>query len=229
MRAFGRKSDLALLDTDINGVVAQACDLFGRQLVVHGITLETSLAPALPPVLAIPNRLEQVIVNLILNARDAVEERVKSAPEPPAVIGVSTVMDGNTVLLSVWDTGTGIPAHLLNKIFEPFFTTKPVGKGPASAFPSFTGWSRISAAPSPPGTATKAGRSSNPAPHHPARGSRPERARRREQGRRRFRPATGTDFLKQGYCMDTSVRVLLVDDEPGIRHVLGALIRDFRL
>ncbi|MFQ8735475.1 MAG: hypothetical protein ACLSAH_05020 [Bilophila wadsworthia] len=44
MRAFGRKSDLALLDTDINGVVAQACDLFGRQLVVHGITLETSLA-----------------------------------------------------------------------------------------------------------------------------------------------------------------------------------------
>ena len=129
MRAFGRKSDLALLDTDINGVVAQACDLFGRQLVVHGITLETSLAPALPPVLAIPNRLEQVIVNLILNARDAVEERVKSAPEPPAVIGVSTVMDGNTVLLSVWDTGTGIPAHLLNKIFEPFFTTKPVGKG----------------------------------------------------------------------------------------------------
>ena len=129
MRAFGRKSDLALLDTDINGVVAQACDLFGRQLVVHGITLETSLAPALPPVLAIPNRLEQVIVNLILNARDAVEERVKSAPEPPAVIGVSTAMDGNTVLLSVWDTGTGIPAHLLNKIFEPFFTTKPVGKG----------------------------------------------------------------------------------------------------
>ena len=58
MRAFGRKSDLALLDTDINGVVAQACEfLFGRQLVVHGITLETSLAPALPPVLAIPNRL----------------------------------------------------------------------------------------------------------------------------------------------------------------------------
>ena len=43
MRAFGRKSDLALLDTDINGVVAQACDLFGRQLVVHGITLETML------------------------------------------------------------------------------------------------------------------------------------------------------------------------------------------
>ena len=96
---------------------------------LHGITLETSLAPALPTVLAIPNRLEQVIVNLILNARDAVEERVKSAPEPPAVIGVSTAMDGNTVLLSVWDTGTGIPAHLLNKIFEPFFTTKPVGKG----------------------------------------------------------------------------------------------------
>ncbi|MFQ9491465.1 MAG: sensor histidine kinase [Bilophila wadsworthia] len=128
MRAFGRKSDLAAGYGHQRRRGAKAA-MFGRQLVVHGITLETSLAPALPPVLAIPNRLEQVIVNLILNARDAVEERVKSAPEPPAVIGVSTVMDGNTVLLSVWDTGTGIPAHLLNKIFEPFFTTKPVGKG----------------------------------------------------------------------------------------------------
>ena len=216
MRAFGRKSDLALLDTDINGVVAQACDLFGRQLVVHGITLETSLAPALPPVLAIPNRLEQVIVNLILNARDAVEERVKSAPEPPAVIGVSTVMDGNTVLLSVWDTGTGIPAHLLNKIFEPFFTTKPVGKGTG------LGLSIIY------GLVKDFGGSIS--------------ARNRDEGGALFEirlpitrrgdlapnaPADGTDFLKQGYCMDTSVRVLLVDDEPGIRHVLGALIRDF--
>ena len=129
MRAFGRKADLTLLDTDVNAVVARACDLFGRQLVVHGITLETALAPELPSVLAIPNRLEQVIVNLVLNARDAVEERAKADPDRPAVIGVSTGTEGNTVLLSVWDSGTGIPAHLLNKIFEPFFTTKPVGKG----------------------------------------------------------------------------------------------------
>lgn len=129
MRAFGRKSDLTLLDTDVNAVVARACDLFGRQLVVHGIALETALAPDLPSVLAIPNRLEQVIVNLVLNARDAVEERAKTDPDRPAVIGVSTGTEGNTVLLSVWDSGTGIPSHLLNKIFEPFFTTKPVGKG----------------------------------------------------------------------------------------------------
>lgn len=129
MRAFGRKADLTLVDTDVNAVVSRACDLFGRQLVVHGIMLETTLAPDLPPVLAIPNRLEQVIVNLVLNARDAVEERVKATPDIPALVGVSTGMEGNTILLSVWDSGTGIPSHLLNKIFEPFFTTKPVGKG----------------------------------------------------------------------------------------------------
>ena len=57
------------------------------------------------------------------------EERAKTDPDRPAVIGVSTGTEGNTVLLSVWDSGTGIPSHLLNKIFEPFFTTKPVGKG----------------------------------------------------------------------------------------------------
>lgn len=129
MRAFGRKADLSLVDTDVNAVVVRACDLFGRQLVVHGITLETDLAPDLPPVLAIPNRLEQVIVNLVLNARDAVEERVKAAPGLPAVVGVSTAVEDNTVRLEIWDSGTGIPAHLLHKIFEPFFTTKPVGKG----------------------------------------------------------------------------------------------------
>lgn len=197
MRAFGRKSDLALLDTDINGVVAQACDLFGRQLVVHGITLETSLAPALPPVLAIPNRLEQVIVNLILNARDAVEERVKSAPEPPAVIGVSTAMDGNTVLLSVWDTGTGIsrpPAEI--KFSSRSSPPSPSARGPASAFPSFTGWSRISAAPSPPGTATKAGRSSKSGSPSPGAGSRPERARRREPGPEAFPARNRNRFLE---------------------------------
>lgn len=172
--------------------------------MVHGITLETSLAPALPPVLAIPNRLEQVIVNLILNARDAVEERVKSAPEPPAVIGVSTAMDGNTVLLSVWDTGTGIPAHLLNKIFEPFFTTKPVGKGTGLGLSIIYGLVKDFGGSISAGTATKAGRSSKSGSPSPGAGISPRTRRRREQGRRRFRPATGTDFLKQGYCMDTS-------------------------
>lgn len=129
MRAFGRKSDLALCHTDVNTVVSRACGLFGRQLVVHGIALETKLTPNIPPILAIPNRLEQVIVNLILNARDAVEERKKTNPTIPAVITVQTATEENTILLSIADTGMGIPSHLLNKIFEPFFTTKPVGKG----------------------------------------------------------------------------------------------------
>ncbi|MEG1609563.1 MAG: ATP-binding protein [Bilophila sp.] len=129
MRAFGRKSDVTLQDVNINDRVRHACDLFGRQLAVHGITLELELDPTVSLVRAIPNRLEQIIVNLVLNARDAVEDCHRDNPENPQKIGLQTHEVVNTVVLVVWDTGTGVPDHLRHKIFEPFFTTKAVGKG----------------------------------------------------------------------------------------------------
>jgi histidine kinase len=78
-----------------------------------------------------PSRLEQVIINLLINARDAIEERLADEPEAvstPTIILV-TASDTKTATLSVCDTGEGVPEGMRGKIFEPFFTTKKVGKG----------------------------------------------------------------------------------------------------
>jgi len=130
MRAFGRKSDVPLQDVSLNDSVRHACDLFGRQLAVHGIDLRLELDPHVHLIRAIPNRVEQMVVNLVLNARDAVDEKSEACPGSGAkYILLETREANNMVILAVEDSGNGVPDCLLHKIFEPFFTTKPVGKG----------------------------------------------------------------------------------------------------
>jgi histidine kinase len=77
------------------------------------------------------SRLEQVIINLLINARDAIEDRSEQLPAKRALrlITLTTVCKSKTVNLSVCDTGSGVPESIRSKIFEPFFTTKKVGKG----------------------------------------------------------------------------------------------------
>lgn len=75
----------------------------------------------IPEIECIPSQLNQVFMNLLLNAAQAIEQR--------GVITVSTRQQGDTVCVEIADTGTGIPAPILNRIFDPFFTTKPVGTG----------------------------------------------------------------------------------------------------
>lgn len=129
MRAFGRKSELILQDVDINDSIRNACDLFGRQFTVHGIELVFDLSSDIHQVRAIPNRIEQMVVNLVLNARDAVAEKAEEIPGSPKQIRLETFERDNMVVFAVEDSGKGVPESLLHKIFEPFFTTKPVGKG----------------------------------------------------------------------------------------------------
>lgn len=85
----------------------------------------------LPRVMADPSRLEQVFINLILNARDAIEEKWVSSETPLGTkkITLKTKLVGETVVVEVTDTGAGLPEGISDKIFEPFFTTKEVGKG----------------------------------------------------------------------------------------------------
>jgi histidine kinase len=88
------------------------------------------LDPDLPKVNADPGRLEQVFINLLLNARDAIEEKgemEKSAEDKR--ITLITRKEKNTIQIVVRDTGRGIPKEHLEKLFEPFFTTKETGKG----------------------------------------------------------------------------------------------------
>lgn len=129
MRDFGRRSDLALERVDINAVLRNATEFFSRQLSLRGIDIDWRLAESLPPVMAVSNRLEQVFINLLLNARDAIEDRSEKEPGAPRRITVETVGDDRRVTARVCDTGCGIPPALLPRIFEPFFTTKKVGKG----------------------------------------------------------------------------------------------------
>lgn len=129
MRDFGRRSDLALERVDLNAVLRSATEFFSRQLSLRGIDIDWRLAEPLPPVMAVANRLEQVFINLLLNARDAIEERSEKEPGAPRRISVETSADDRRVTVAVCDTGGGIPPALLPRIFEPFFTTKKVGKG----------------------------------------------------------------------------------------------------
>lgn len=131
MRQFGRKADPNLERVQINDVLRQAFDMFSQQLKVRGIEVVWNIQADLPLVMGDSGRLEQVIINLLLNARDAIEERWHGARPESAVkqILLSTARLGDDVALWVCDTGTGIAPGLSDKIFEPFFTTKKVGQG----------------------------------------------------------------------------------------------------
>ena len=132
MREFGRRSDINREKVKVNEPLNKAFEFFSQQLKLRGIEVIKELEEDLPPVLANPNRLEQVFVNLLINARDAIEKRHAQADHAKKFNGkifLKTSHRDGMVIIEVKDTGTGIPGPVLAKIFEPFFTTKTVGKG----------------------------------------------------------------------------------------------------
>jgi len=131
MRLFARKSEVKLVKVQVTEVLERAFDIFTQQLKVRGIEVVREFAPDPPSIMADPDRLEQVFINLLINARDAIEERWEgSACEPgDKRITVRTKTERGYVIVEVQDTGPGIDQAYKDKIFEPFFTTKEVGKG----------------------------------------------------------------------------------------------------
>ncbi len=129
MRNFGRRTDLVLEPVAVNEVLRDSTEFFGRQLEQREIALIWELEESLPFIMAIPNLLEQVFTNLLLNARDAIEERVEQEPQAPRRITITSFHEPPLVVVRVSDTGGGIPKALMPRLFEPFFTTKRVGKG----------------------------------------------------------------------------------------------------
>lgn len=130
MREFGRKSELELEKVALNEVLKRSFDFFSQQLALRSIEVTWELDERLPLVRCEPNRMEQVFINFLINARDAIEERAAKA-EGPALkrIGIKTMHNQDFVTVRISDTGTGVPEAIAAKIFEPFFTTKQVGKG----------------------------------------------------------------------------------------------------
>jgi len=121
---FSRQSKGKREVTDLNHVVTGALTFLAKQLKTKNIAVVQELLPALPPVWADPMQIEQVLLNLVTNARDAME---------PAGVGTITIRTeltaGSRVGLSVTDIGPGIPGDLQTRIFDPFFTTKEVDRG----------------------------------------------------------------------------------------------------
>ena len=131
--AFARQEMIQPRVLNLNEVVLSIEQLLIRTLGEH-VELITDLAAALPPVLADPGQIEQVLVNLAVNARDAMPQGGKLIIRT-ASTGIDDIASqgemppGQYVALKVSDTGTGIPKDVLDRVFEPFFTTKPKGEG----------------------------------------------------------------------------------------------------
>ena len=122
---FARKGSAEYIPVDLNDVIRRTLSLTGYDLKLKDITVERELSGALPEVFGDRHGLQQVVLNLVTNAAQAVAENPR---ERPREITVSTWFDGQ-VHLRVADTGPGIPDEIVQSVFTPFFTTKEPGKG----------------------------------------------------------------------------------------------------
>src|SRR5436309_7372053 len=123
LRTFGRAAPISRVPISLREVIARALSLMGEQLRLREITVTVDLGPQEPVVEGNAIQLEQVFINLLTNARDAVAE------SPRKEIRISGSVGSAAVEIAVADTGGGIPRGLERRIFDPFFTTKEVGKG----------------------------------------------------------------------------------------------------
>ncbi len=121
--AFAHQSESGAAKTDVNSVIESTLALLERQAIFQNVRTRRTLGEGLPPVFIDPSRLQSVIMNVVMNAVDAMEGT--------GTLGVETTLDeaGGQVLIRISDTGKGIPDKIKPLIFEPFFTTKEPGEG----------------------------------------------------------------------------------------------------
>ncbi len=119
---FAKKTDSRVREVLINDIIEEIVSISEERTKDIKVKIVTHLDPELPKVAASPSEMQQVLLNLINNAIDAIGTEGGS-------IEITSRLDGEHVIIDVADTGQGIPNELMNRIFDPFFTTKPVGKG----------------------------------------------------------------------------------------------------
>ena len=120
--SFARKTDPELRKVQLNELIDEVVALSEQRVKYSNVKLKLNLAQHLPEVYASPAEFEQVLLNLVNNALDAMTT-------DGGTLEITTRVDGGQVVVDVADTGQGIPKANLARIFDPFFTTKPVGKG----------------------------------------------------------------------------------------------------
>jgi len=202
--AFSRRQRLAPESVDINALVAGMTDLLECSLG-SAIALHRVLAPALPPVRIDPGQLEDALMNLAINARDAMQGQGR-------IDFTTTRLADGTIEIAVSDTGCGMSPELAERVFEPFFTTKPAGKGSGLGLSMVYGFVRQSggsiAIDSAPGQGTR------------IRIRLPAAAPASSQG-----PTTPGAAVQDTAPRGAGETILVVDDDPDLLRVTADQLR----
>lgn len=133
MKAFSHQGTQHFTDCDINKAIEDTA-VIARNEWKYIAEMKMELDPTLPVIQGIQGELSQTVLNLIVNATQAIAEACasgdrKAKPDKKGTITIRTSCDGDRVRISITDTGTGIPKAIQNRIFEPFFTTRGIGQG----------------------------------------------------------------------------------------------------
>jgi len=212
--AFSRKQVLRPQPLEIGNVVGDMQQMLAR-LLGPEYSLDVDLAPDLPPIAADRGQMEQVVLNLVINARDAMPDggpisvRARLAtPDDAEAVAHMLSHAGKTVVLEVADQGVGIPDEIRERIFEPFFTTKDLGKGTGLGLAMVYGFVSQS-------------------------GGHVDLASGKDGGTafRIYLPAVVLSDSAvavapaEGPAGDRPLTVLIVDDEDSVRHMASAMLR----
>ena len=214
--AFSRRQRLEARPIDLNDTVAGMRDLL-QSSMGGSVRLDTRLRPDLWPALVDPTQIELIILNLAINARDAMEVggsltvatdnitlgRPDRPEEPPP---------GDYVLIAVTDTGSGMTQEVRDRAFEPFFTTKDVGKGSGLGLPQVFGFAKQSGG----GVAieTSLGKGTSVRVYLP-----------RAEERRRVSRLSAIDSPAEPPSDAYGRRILVVDDDPPVREITATMLR----
>jgi signal transduction histidine kinase len=128
MKDFSHPEQKDKSSTDLNRAI-QSTLIVARNELKYVADVVTDFDEDLPPILCYPSDLNQVFLNLLVNAAHAIADVVGDGNTGKGTITVSTRRDGGNVIIAITDTGTGIPEEVRDRVFEHFFTTKEVGKG----------------------------------------------------------------------------------------------------
>ncbi len=216
--AFARRQPLDPRPVDANALVASLEDLVRRTLG-ETVALETRLADGLWPTLCDANQLESAILNLAINARDAMPDGGRLAIETRNVeldgifaAAHADVTPGPYIRLAVTDTGTGMPPEVVRRAFDPFFTTKPIGQGTGLGLSMIYGFARQSGGHAI--IASEVGRGTTVALFLPRHAGPPAEAEAPSPDPA-ARPVAGSGET-----------VLVVEDEPAVRSLIVDVLRD---
>ena len=125
--AFSRRGKTQRAPADLNRIVRMTLSLAQHKLKLSNVQVEADLREGLPPVLCDPSQIQQVVLNLVLNAAEATQS--KGVDKRQGRVSITTFTADGMEMLTVADNGEGIPPENVAKIFDPFFTTKSEGKG----------------------------------------------------------------------------------------------------